>query len=90
MGDGELVASDPATKKNWPICAAGLARATGFGTVSSTFAGLERIDRLALRRCRNLPRVCSALRDLRILQGQRLVLQFWFTQAHVEDGSEAH
>ena len=34
----QLVASYSATKKNWPIGAAGLARGTGFGTSSPTFS----------------------------------------------------
>jgi hypothetical protein len=34
----QMVASYSATKKNWPIGAAGLARGTGFGTSSPTFS----------------------------------------------------
>jgi hypothetical protein len=34
----QMVASYSATKKNWPIGAAGLARGTGFGTASPTFS----------------------------------------------------
>ena len=34
----QLVASYSATKKDWPIGAAGLARGTGFGTSSPTFS----------------------------------------------------